>query len=1048
MMTGSYFIHTNRQHGHIIDFGRLFEDVSVAATFDDRSDYGEQLQPLSEGDRVLMYDQPSGTYIGVGTISKPWSGDGVTDPEKKVAPEDDVEEFHVGVDWEHWRHPNNGYNRAKVNRILEYPEAHAPRQSVMPISNPDEQAINRVYGIISDGSELPTVLTNEQQEVLEEWREVAVNHTAGEEFDFEKHDRTKDIRERASTFIDDPTPERFKLMWDRMHAAIQRGNAENILSKWDSSIDDLADLIKEIRDTDHYDDRWESKLGGKTTVRELFGNFHIEEYPIINAATESGLAFFGYEQPGSYAEGVEEFEDFLQTYEQVVGHATAKADHELKVPIHLEVDQLFNVIDKVDESSIRNESSDAAIRLYRTVLDAKTDTGTDGGESATTLKELAGTDANPFWVNQGNQDEIRDEYLRAKVDNTWHHDLERVVEGDVIFHNFDDELLGYSIATGAHETYSFHNQEYQRSDVDFHWFDEPLPVDTELKEMLGQEKYRTEEYYPINSNDHLAQAYLADLSESAANFLLSRVDVDPGQDTSTDTVELPAKPDSSAEIERQLIQNKQVVFYGPPGTGKTFDATRFAKRWVHEKTKGKPEANQIRSVTFHPSFSYEDFIEGLTANATTSGNVTYDIEDGVLKEIVEDATDALEATPTGERPPPFILIIDEINRGNLAQILGEIITLLEADKRGSYKVDLAHSGDPFTLPSNLYIIGTMNTADQSISLVDTALRRRFRFIDFSPNLDVVFEQSDTIDASADPEELLKAPQGTISDRDRLLAASVLAVDELNERILDAPQLGKGKQLGHTYLLEHESRAAVVDAWRFDILPQLEEYYFGQFNRLRENLLHGTGETLVEWDTERIQPFTADDLYRALCTLSGIENPVGLSGYEHELTGGPSADSDDDAWGKGERTPEAFRERILSTLDPANAEKLGQLIDVGDEIARLDPGDGDYASLMVKAEEVNPSVGIVQIEQDGTIGFRWDWLLSNDDSEVSPAFVDEAAPVFESVTGYQHERNPADGEDGDFESPELVVQDLSQADVDDLIEGLREFVDRAREHQHD
>ncbi|WP_226023955.1 McrB family protein [Halomicrobium salinisoli] len=1042
-MTEAYFIHTNRQHGHPIDFERLFEDVSVAATFADKSEYGEQLQPLNEGDRVLMYDQPSGTYVGIGTVSEPWSGEGITDPEKKVAPDDDVEEFHAGVDWEHWRHPSNGYNREEVDRILEYDETYAPPQSVMPISNPNEQAINRVYSIICDGGEVSAQLTSEQQAVLEEWREVAVNHTAGEKFDFEKHDRTKDIRERADAFIDEPTPDRFKSMWDRMHAAIQRGNAENILSKWDSSTDALADLIKEIRDADYYDDQWESELGGKTTVRELFGNLHIEEYPIINAATESGLAFFDYEQPDSYTEGVEKFEDFLQTYERVVGHATAEADHGLEVPIRIEVDQLFNVIDKVDESSIENESSDAAIRLYQMVLDAKTDSETDGSDgSATTLKELAGTDANAFWVNQGNQAEIRDGYLRAKVDNDWHHDLKRVAEGDVIFHNFDDELIGYSIATGVHETYSFRDQQYQRIDVDFHWFDEPLPVDSELKETLGQKQYRTEKYYPIDSNDHLAQAYLAELSDAAANFLLSRADVE--QETSIGPTELPSKPDSAAEIERQLVQNKQVIFYGPPGTGKTFDAKRFAKRWVHEETDREPETEQLRSVTFHPSFSYEDFIEGLTADATESGSVTYDVEDGVLKHIAEDATDALKETSEDENPPPFVLIIDEINRGNLAQIFGEVITLLEADKRGNFEVELAHSGDSFTLPPNLYIIGTMNTADQSISLVDTALRRRFRFIDFPPDVDVVFEQYDSIDASMEPEEIPTAPSGVVSDRDRLVAASVLAIDELNDRILDAPQLGKGKQLGHTYLLEHDSLAAVVDAWRFDILPQLEEYYFGQFDRLREDLLDETGETLFEWDTERIQPFTASELYTALCTLGGVENPVELSGQESQSTAETSSESADDAWGEGERTPEAFRDRVSSTLDPANAEKISELLDAGDEIARLDPGNGDHASLMLKAESVNPSVGIIQIEQDGTIGFRWDWIVSNDNNRVSPAFVDDAATVFESVPGYQHEWDPEDGENGDFESPELAVQDLAQTDIDDLIESLREFVDLASE----
>ena len=121
-----------------------------------------------------------------------------------------------------------------------------------------------------------------------------------------------------------------------------------------------------------------------------------------------------------------------------------------------------------------------------------------------------------------------------------------------------------------------------------------------------------------------------------------------------------------------------------------------------------------------------------------------------------------------------------------------------------------------------------------------------------------------------------------------------------------------------------------------------------------------------------------------------------------------------------------------------------MIEDADDIANLDPGDGDYASLMVKADSVNPSVGVIQIEEDGTIGFRWNWVVSNDNSEVSPAFIDDAATVFESVTGYQHEWDPEDGENGDFESPELNVQDLAQSDIDDLIESLREFVNRANE----
>lgn len=123
-----------------------------------------------------------------------------------------------------------------------------------------------------------------------------------------------------------------------------------------------------MRDAEAYDPQWRDRLGGKTTVWELFGSLHIDEYPIINAATVDGLSFFGYKQPNSYQEGLESFFDFRETYERVVGHATQDASHGVLVPINLEIDQLFNVVDKVSEAGIEAESADEAIALYRTLL--------------------------------------------------------------------------------------------------------------------------------------------------------------------------------------------------------------------------------------------------------------------------------------------------------------------------------------------------------------------------------------------------------------------------------------------------------------------------------------------------------------------------------------------------------------------------------------------------------------------------------------------------------------------------------------------------------
>jgi 5-methylcytosine-specific restriction protein B len=334
-------------------------------------------------------------------------------------------------------------------------------------------------------------------------------------------------------------------------------------------------------------------------------------------------------------------------------------------------------------------------------------------------------------------------------------------------------------------------------------------------------------------------------------------------------------PDAVVEtVSRQLDRERQVIFYGPPGTGKTYEAKRFAEWWVHDQTEGPPRDDQVESVTFHPSFAYEDFIEGLTAEATEAGDVKYHVEDGILKRVAENARQAYErahddSNDNTEDAPPYVLVVDEINRGNLAQIFGETITLLEADKRGSYEVSLAHSDEPFTLPPNLYVIGTMNTADRSIALVDAALRRRFRFVPFPPNYAALRHHHDFGGQSELVEEVTSDSDGVRT----LLGLSILAIEQLNERIVDAPDLSKGQQIGHSYLWDIESVADIVDAWQYDILPLLEEYYFGQFDRIRRQLFGGTGEELVDWEYERIREFDDEDLAAFLERFVDIEDGV-------------------------------------------------------------------------------------------------------------------------------------------------------------------------------
>lgn len=257
----------------------------------------------------------------------------------------------------------------------------------------------------------------------------------------------------------------------------------------------------------------------------------------------------------------------------------------------------------------------------------------------------------------------------------------------------------------------------------------------------------------------------------------------------------------------------------------------------------------------------------------------YAVEPGVFKRLcdrVRAAYQSHQADDANGSPRPYVLIIDEINRGNLAQILGEIITLLEPDKRqngdNETATTLPHSSERFTVPPNLYIIGTMNTADRSIALVDAALRRRFRFLHFPPAM-APFEDAYGFAGQADIEA--RASDGKPAEA--LLARSVLAWQRLNEQIRGATQLGRGKQLGHSYLLgieqdvpQREQIAQIVDAWQFEILPLLEEYYFGQFTEIEQQLFDGDAGALLDAERQEIQAFTAAELAEALGALVGIE----------------------------------------------------------------------------------------------------------------------------------------------------------------------------------
>ena len=240
-----------------------------------------------------------------------------------------------------------------------------------------------------------------------------------------------------------------------------------------------------------------------------------------------------------------------------------------------------------------------------------------------------------------------------------------------------------------------------------------------------------------------------------------------------------------------LLDDKpQLILYGPPGTGKTWLAERLGRLLGGD-------GDACRIVQFHPSYGYEDFVEGIRPSVdTTTGQIRYDVVPGIFRKFCDQARK--------QPKQKFVLVIDEINRGNLPRIFGELLYLLE--RRGK-RIELAVSGDGFSVPKNLLVIGTMNTADQSIALVDTALRRRFHFKELTP----------------DPVLLERWLGLHVPDHSWVAELLTRLNDELLKLGVDA-----NLAIGHSHFMDPAlTETRLERIWGHSIVPTLQEYFYGQ-----------------------------------------------------------------------------------------------------------------------------------------------------------------------------------------------------------------------------
>lgn len=289
------------------------------------------------------------------------------------------------------------------------------------------------------------------------------------------------------------------------------------------------------------------------------------------------------------------------------------------------------------------------------------------------------------------------------------------------------------------------------------------------------------------------------------------------------------------ELDKEF--DKNLILYGPPGTGKTYNSVIYAVAICD----GKPvdeltdyaavmsrynelkKAGRISFTTFHQSYGYEEFIEGIKPIIDENKqDIGYTIEPGVFKKFCDNAksitriSTGIESTVIEENTEPYVFIIDEINRGNISKIFGELITLIESTKRAGMpeaaSAILPYSGDEFSVPSNVYILGTMNTADRSIALMDTALRRRFQFVEMMPDSDV----------------LRKIHADKVEDLD--VAAMF---DKINERI--EYLYDREHTIGHAFFTDLKDDATLEklqSIFEKSVIPLLQEYFYEDYQKIQ------------------------------------------------------------------------------------------------------------------------------------------------------------------------------------------------------------------------
>ena len=453
-----------------------------------------------------------------------------------------------------------------------------------------------------------------------------------------------------------------------------------------------------------------------------------------------------------------------------------------------------------------------------------------------------------FFVSQRQTFKIehKHSYLWAPADRYYHHQaMTQIKKGDVII-QYNGSLVGFGFAsTKCYDSqrpqfgdFERWDEQGYRVDLDQYHFNTPVNKETVSTELFECQPYK---YGPFNTSGNVKQGYLFYANKEMVDVILRKAEQIDHSSEQTEIIDeirrrlniMDAhepkefvKDDNNSIVppKKMKLDLSPLILYGPPGTGKTY------KMQIEYIKKFEEEDRFI--TTFHQAFSYEEFVEGLkpVVEEDNPEVINYKVIPGVFYNACERAaklagfislTNCINAENRTQKMEDAIkekkivlLCIDEINRANVSAVFGDLISLIEPSKRigakNEMKVTLPYSKKDFAVPANLMIIGTMNTADRSIQLLDSALRRRFKFEELLPDEDEI--------------------------KNHARAKTVL--HKINARI--RALLDKDHQIGHSYFIDAQNDKDVVNALNDCVIPLLEEYFYNDIQKIRM-ILNDSGD---------------------------------------------------------------------------------------------------------------------------------------------------------------------------------------------------------------